>query len=82
MRNDPPSHIADHGEFMRQFEDELSGKNGYKDVSMHLSSGIPFTKYLDDKIHVRKCAIISLMSQCGKNQGAMITYVCGHPSNP
>ena len=30
LRNDPPSHIADHGEFMRQFEDELSGKNGYK----------------------------------------------------
>ena len=82
LRDDPPSHISDHGEFMRQFEDELSGKNRYKDVSMQLSNGRPFTKYLDGMIYARKCGIISLMGQYGKNHGAIIAYVCGYSSKP
>ena len=82
LKNNPPDHISNPNEFMKQFEDELSGKDGYKDISMHLSAGMPFTKYLDGVIYARTCGLMAIMSECGKHKGAWIEYVSGYPARP
>ena len=82
LKNNPPDRISNPNKFMKQFEDELSGKGGYKSVSTHLSAGRPFTEYLDGVIHSRIYGLIATMSECGKHKGAWIEYVSGYPARP
>ena len=82
LKNNPPDRISNPNEFMKQFEDELSGKDRYKDVSMHLSAGRPFTEYLDGVIYPRIYGLMAAMSECGKHKGAWIEYVSGYPARP
>ena len=72
--------ISNPEEFMKQFEDELCGKNGY--VLTYTSSSTPFANCLDGVIHSRIYGIVALMSICGKNRGAMIEYLSGLPARP